>query len=264
MSLFGAGFMQDDVLVKWGDGATRNAIMALAAHAVDMPFFIDNFKPSTGGGARDFINLIHHILEGGDKDRMSRAAVLRETKRVSCWPLMTGEDVPDHDPASLARILVVAMPELVGPVNPTFTKTQQLAPHLAAVGRLWIEWLETDDGATRATEAAELFPSYRAAWGKVLRATRTDMVNVLRMASNLASNQLTWEVLTRHPVIGPVVKPHTKAHTEGLESVAMAMANYTAESLEASRYLVTLRELITSGRYILTFPLVIRSGYPSG
>ncbi|MSP11815.1 MAG: DUF927 domain-containing protein [Chloroflexi bacterium] len=83
MSLYGAGFLRDDLLIKWGEGATRNAIMALATYAHDLPLLIDNYKPSTGDGARGFINLMHNLLEGGEKDRLSRAAEIKETNPSS-------------------------------------------------------------------------------------------------------------------------------------------------------------------------------------
>ena len=81
--------------------------MALAAHAHDLPFLIDNYKPNTGGGSRDFVNLIHNLIEGGEKERLTRTAELRDNKPIYCWPIVTGEDVPGDDPASLARVLVV-------------------------------------------------------------------------------------------------------------------------------------------------------------
>jgi hypothetical protein len=203
------------------------------------------------GGARDFINLIHNILEGGEKDRMNRAAVLRESKPISCWPLITGEDVPDHDPASLARILVVHMPWPHGKANDTLAEAQRLAPHLSAVGKTWLEWLESEEGQARAREAAELFPVFRAQWAAELWRIRPEMVNILRVSSNLASNELTWRVLMQHPTLGPLAKRYVDAHKAGLRVVGQAMAAYTAESLEAHRFLATLRELLVSERYLL-------------
>jgi hypothetical protein len=74
---------------------------------------------------------------------------------------------------------------------------------------------------------------------------------VLRVASNLASNELTWEVLMQHPVIGELTQRYAKNHQAGLTSVAGVMSEATAESLEATRYLEALRELLASKRVIL-------------
>ena len=251
MALYGPGFLRDELLIKWGEGATRNAIMALATHAHDLPLMLDNFKPSTGGGATDFVNLIHNILEGGEKDRLNRGADLKDTKPVFCWPLVTGEDVPDKDPATLARILVLPFAWQRGESNEILTEAQNLAAHLPAVGTAWLTWLESNTGAAVASEARKQYSDLRSKWAKYLRGKRPDMVNVLRVASNLASNQLTWWAMGQHPSLGPVVKRYTEQHQAGLQTVANTMGNYTAQALEATRFVETIRQLIAAGRAIL-------------
>jgi DNA primase len=153
MSLYGPEFLRDSLLIKLGQGATTNAIMAFATQASDLPLLIDNYKPSTGGGARDLINLLHNILEGGEKDRLNRAAELRETRPIFCWPIITGEDVPDTDAASLARILVVTFTWAPGTPNDELAQAQSQARHLYAVGATWLTWLESDEGQTRANSS---------------------------------------------------------------------------------------------------------------
>lgn len=251
MCLYGPDFMRDERLIKWGEGATRNAIMALAAHAHDLPLLIDNYKPATGGGGRDFVNLIHNILEGGEKDRLNRAAELREARPVFCWPLVTGEDVPTNDPASLARILIVPFEWPRGRDNPTLSQAQENAVHLSAVGAAWLSWLESEAGRESAKQARQQFPQLRAKWARFLLSTRADMVNILRVASNLASNQLTWSAMCQHPQIGSTAQRFSDMHKGGIRIVAETMAAYTAEALEAVRYLDALRELLNSGRAVL-------------
>jgi hypothetical protein len=216
-----------------------------------MPFLIDNYKPNTGGGSNDFTNLIHNILEGGEKDRLNRNAQLKETKPVFCWPVFTGEDVPDSDPASLARTLIVPFEWAKGETNEPLTAAQRLSPHLSAVGGSWIAWLTNDAGQKAAREAAKIFEKTRAEWAQQLRANRKDMVNTLRVASNLATNQLTWWVMRQHPEIGPVVQEFTEDHSAGLGEIAEQMAGRTAESFEAVRFLSALRELLATGRCVL-------------
>jgi hypothetical protein len=77
------------------------------------------------------------------------------------------------------------------------------------------------------------------------------MVNILRVASNLASNQLTWGVMLHHPVIGVLAQRYADAHERGLDALAREMASSTADALEATRFLATLRELLAGERYIL-------------
>lgn len=189
MCLYGPGFIRDDLLIKWGEGATRNAIMALATHAHDLPTPIDNYKPVTGGGAKDFVNLIHNILEGGEKDRLNRSAALVDTRPVFCWPISTGEDVPDKDPASLARLLVVHYGWPKGEANPRLARAQALFPHLSAVGRVWLEWLESREGAEVVRLLSSLFPQKRAEWAEKLRNIRPDMAKSPGMARSAI---VTW------------------------------------------------------------------------
>ena len=74
MCIYGPDFTDDTLLTKWGEGATNNALMGKATIPHDMPFLIDNYKPSTGGGAKAFVGLVHNIVEGGEKERMNRAS----------------------------------------------------------------------------------------------------------------------------------------------------------------------------------------------
>jgi hypothetical protein len=246
MSLYG-NFMDDGLLIKWGEGATRNAIMALATHAYDLPLLFDNFKPSTGGGARDFVNLVHNILEGGEKDRLNRAAKLKDTKPVYCWPLITGEDVPDKDPATLARVLVIEFEWQRGTPNLELTKVQQQAEHLTAVGDAWLSWLESDDGQDIAGKQAYLFPDRRTEWASYLRKHYPDMVNILRVASNLATNELTWDAMLKHPTVSPVLEPFKSQYRDGLLTIARTMGERTHESLEATTFLDAIRQLVANG-----------------
>ncbi|HEU5013987.1 MAG TPA: hypothetical protein VFT66_15810 [Roseiflexaceae bacterium] len=251
MCLYGPDFIRDDLLVKWGQGATNNAIMHMAVSAHDVPFLIDNYKPNTGDGPRAFINLIHNIVEGGEKDRLQRNSELRDARPIFAWPFVTGEDVPDNDPASLARILIVPFVRPEGPVNQHLSRAQELSNHLSAVGMAWITWLESEPGQAAAHKAAERFRFDREAWAKHLLSIRRDMVNVLRVASNLATNGLVWMVLEQHPQIGGIFRKHREAFRQGIGTIANHMAAMTAESLEATRYLMYLRELLQSGEATL-------------
>jgi hypothetical protein len=250
MCLYGPGFIRDDLLVKWGQGATNNALMAMAVAAYDLPFLIDNYKPNTGDGPKAFINLIHNIVEGGEKDRLNRASELRDSRPVFAWPLVTGEDVPDHDPASLARVLVLPFARPEG-VPEHLTNAQKLSGHLCAIGQAWIEWIEGDAGKTVITQASTRFDDVRREWMAYLLAERPDIQNVLRIASNLATNELTWAIAEQHPLIGPLLQKYADAYFEGLKSIGRQMASYTAESLEAQRFVAMLRDLLTTDRAVL-------------
>ena len=251
MSLYGPGFLSDELILKMGQGATSNAIMALAAQVYDLPFFIDNYKPSTGGGAREFINLVHNLLEGGEKERLSRAAELKDTKPIFCWPLLTGEDMPDTDPATLARLLVVRFTWQQGMPNDELAKAQADAAHLCAVGHAWLSWIERPEGHEAIKVVAKDFHATRSSWAEILRKSQHNMVNALRVASNLASNELTWQVMEQHPDIGPAIREQRDEHYVNLSRLAGEMASYTTTALEANKFLELLRELLASGRAVL-------------
>jgi hypothetical protein len=248
MCLYGHGFIRDDLLVKWGQGATNNALMAMAVAAYDLPFLIDNYKPNTGDGPKAFVNLIHNIVEGGEKDRLNRASELRDSRPVFAWPLVTGEDVPDKDPASLARVLVVTFAR---PADLSYlTQAQRLSAHLCAIGRSWIEWIE-GDGKAIIIEAAARFETVRNDWTTFLVEARPDIQNALRIASNLATNELTWAIAEQHPAIGALVRTHADAYFAGLQATARRMADYTAESMEAQRFIEMLRDMLTTEQAVL-------------
>lgn len=248
MALYGPQFMDDDRIVGLGDGSTTNAIIGLATAAHDMPFLLDNYKSNTGKGQGGLVGLIHRIFEGGDKARMNRNAELRDTKPVHTWPIFTGEDLPAGDSASLARVLVIPF-QKVG--NEALTKAQAQAKHLCAVGGLWLDWLESVEGRkvvkARASETQEL----RDSTAKVLLQRNPNIVNPYRIATNLATNSITWAIALEHPKIGPMLAPYRKDYIEGLNTVAKGMSNHTEQALEATRYLRALRELLATGRAVL-------------
>ena len=251
MCLYGPGFASNDNLLKLGEGATRNAIMAFAAHAHDMPLLIDNYKPNTGNGKHDFVNLIHNILEGGDRKRSSRDGELRDTKLVRCIPIVTGEDLPRDDAASIARILLVTFDWQRGEPNDTLTAAQELSEHLCAVGWAWITWLQSEEGRTATRAAGKAFPRLRTEWATRLSRIEKDSANIARVASNLAVNQLAWELVCQHPQIGPALRQYSQYHAAGLKSIARTMAKSTVEALEAHQYRAVLRELLSNGQYKL-------------
>jgi len=248
MCIYGPQFIRDENLLKMGEGMTRNAAMALASSAHDLPILFDNYKPSTGRGDRDFINLIHNVIEGGEKARLNRNSQLKERRDIRAWPLITGEDLPSSDPASLARVLAVEFKWNSGEDNPELTKAQDNHRHLAAIGREWINWLHTEDGQDALSDLEETFPERRKKWTAFLRKRRPDMVNILRVASNLAANTLVYDAAKRCPALRDVVAEHEDEYRDGLGAIAYRMGDYTCESLEARRLLEGIKSLRAAGR----------------
>jgi hypothetical protein len=216
IALYGADYMRDNPPVRWGEGLTHDAAMALAAHARDLPLMIDDYQPNADGGVRALSALMHNMLEGGEKSRLDGAGRLMPTRPVRCWPLITGRDDPGRDPA----LLVLPFEWPPGERNEPLAKAQALGTHLNAVGGAWLEWLETDDGTARAAEAGRQFSKLHAAWAAHLCDQQPEVCNPLRIASNLAFNQATYWAARCHPALGPLLERYVDAHQAGLTLAA--------------------------------------------
>lgn len=249
MCIYGAGFQSDSHLLKLGEGVTRNALMAIATQAHDMPLFIDNYKPNTDT-QNGFVSLIHNILEGGEKERLNRNSQLRETKPLNCWPLITGEDVPETDAAALARVLILHFDSSVRQNHGILADAQRLGSHLPWIGATWIDWLE-GAGAQAAKTIGQEFDQCRARWITILNKLQPEMVNPMRVATNLAINELAYKLATLHPQWGNMLAPYAASHLAGLLRVAETMAQSTVETAEVTRFLTAIRDLVASGAALL-------------
>ena len=96
------------------------------------PLLIDNYNP-TPGGQRALVGLIHNTLEGSDKDRLDRNANLKESKPVYACPVITGEDIPHNDAATLARMLVVRFDDQPENAGDLLAVAQEKAHHRNAM-----------------------------------------------------------------------------------------------------------------------------------
>lgn len=234
--------------LKWGEGATNNAIIAHAAHMGDALLLIDNYKPTTGGGSRDFIGLLHNILEGAERERLTQQVQLRPSRELRAWPLTTGEDIPRQDAASMARLLILRF-EWSGGNNESLARCQAAAEHLPTLMRRWIEHV-----AARSEWAAALgatIAARRQRWAEWILRRRPGAVNALRLATNLALQEIVWEAMADAPDLARIVAQYKVVHRRGLEEIALEMGTETAESLEANIWLSALGDVLGSGRVYL-------------
>jgi len=251
MCIYGPNFIRDERLIKLGIGATPNAAIAIAAQCYDLPYFVDNFKLNSGGlTARDLISVIHSLMEGGEKDRLNTDATLKDFRALRCWPIFTGEDIPDSDPASIARILSITLDFQRGQPNETLSFVQEHSASLNAIGSAWLHWL-TGDGYNVAAEVGALTAQRRAHWAAWIQSHYPNSANILRVATNIATNELAWNLLCLHPTLGAVASKYTAKHTAGLINLAHEMGRGTSESVEAVRYISALRDLLTAGQATL-------------
>jgi len=231
-------------ILKWGEGATNNAIVAHAAHLADSLILIDNFKPSTGGGSRAFIGLIHNIVEGAEKERLTRTSQLRQSREIHAWPLTTGEDVPREDAASMARMLVMHF-TWPGGHNAKLAQAQAKAAHLPALMRSWIAWIKANPETVKAL--GETMERRRDRWAQWLMVYRPKTINILRLATNLSMQEIAWEAMSLCDDLQFITNRRAEVHRRGLEQIALEMGAATAESLEANVWLGALSDLAGSG-----------------
>jgi hypothetical protein len=250
MALWGPKFVDDEFLTRWGEGATTNSVLAQAVHCADITLLVDNYKPNTDK-PDSFTKMVHLLVEGSDKKRLDRNSDRREVRPIRSLPIFTGEDLPDKDAASLARVLAIPFPVFRRRINTNLTQAQNNSGHLCAVGSAWLDWLESDIGGEIAERSGQIFTQKRDAWAERLFNLRSDTQNVFRIASNLAANELTWWAMEQCSPLQPIAEKFRDAHASGLQAIARAMSDNTAESLEAERYLSVIRQLLASSKCAL-------------
>lgn len=250
MSMWGAGFQDKDNLIKWGSGATPNAIMNLATNVYNLPFLLDNYKSNTDKGEKGFVETIHAMMEGGEKLRMKgKSNELRDVRDIQAWPICTGEDMPSGDSATMARFLVVKARKRADglPDGILVSNTK----HLPQIGAMLLDWLESPEGEAAADAAGAKFGETQRKWRAFLLTFNQGMPNADRVASTLAVNQLVFESLAKHPVFGKALTPYLAAHDAGLRVLAEQMSGATTDGLEAFRFVAAVREMLSTGRAIL-------------
>jgi len=232
MTLFGPGFAEESSLIKFG--STMNSLVYMAASASDAPLFLDNFKPNTTSNTA-FVSLIHMVMEGREKSRMTADMGLRDSREINTMPIITGEDLPDDDAATIARMLVLEFMPFDDAYNEPLGVAQENAYHMSAVGWSWLEWL-MGDGRELAKSALADFGALRKRWHEALVRSRKDAPNTLRLAANLAANEYTYKLAMQHPVLGPIFAKYQNEYLRGMAELASYMADRTAESMESVRF----------------------------
>jgi len=253
LCIYGEGFGKDKALIKWGDGATENAIEAIASHAHDLPILVDNYKPNTGGGERVLVRVIHRLSEGGAKKRLNRDSELRETPDLYAWLLMTGEDTAITDTAMIARQLWVNFDDQPENASELLAQAQSNAAHLPSIGNLWISYLESTAGQKLVKETFAKFQVVQRKMMRRLLKANPAMItsNPQRLARNIAYNSLVFAVMCQHPVLGPIFKKYEAEYLEGIREVTETMALRAVESNPALMFLQGLRYALDSGKGIL-------------
>ncbi|GEM_PF-3755688 len=245
--IYGNGFESKDTMIKLGEGSTGNAAKKIAAAAGCMPILLDNFKPYKTWSISDLASLIHSLMEGSDKARLTKDSKLREDSlSFYCLPLITGEDYA-VDAATGARIMKLnwAKPDI--PILDL--ATPEMRKHLPAIGRLWLEWLMSEDGLKAMEWMKEEFPKRRAEVMKEFK--DIEAVNPDRLATNVTLERLGFELMTSHPVIGNYFAKFSDEFKAGYGKGIRDIGEATAEGSEVNVILEMLKEGIATETLIL-------------
>jgi len=243
LSCYGRGYLQDGNLIRWNDGATGNAIAAMAAQSGFLPLLIDNFKVIKSGSQAQLVGVLHAILEGSEKSRLDRNAQLRSTLEFNCSPIVTGESYIEES-STLARSILLEWQPIADVTK--LDSAQSQADNLLEVGRSWLTWISSSEGKAVIEEVRAGYPALRSEAVKAL--ADLGCINSGRIGSTVALIKSLWIIITKHPKIGPAIKQHSNALSDGLVQVMLNQAEDTVSANEGERFVSGLRELITTGR----------------
>ena len=240
MAIYGAGFLSEETLLRWGDGATTNAMLSIASSCGCLPTGIDNYKATYRDGPSKFVSMVHTVLEGRERERLNRNAELRETREYASTLLVTGEDLPE-EASTVARLLPIEWS--TPPSFDKLTELQAIANHLPAVGRLWCGHLSS---------VAELpMDTWKTSRSELVNAAKeAGAVNPGRIGTTIAILKLVWTMALDSP-LGGVLKNYTTDFEKGLVSLIQTTACAAEDATEASQFVDVLKELISSGRCIV-------------
>lgn len=255
MRIFCHEFDKRNGYAKWGGaGETIKSLIEHAGFATDMPLLVDNYKPNIAPGITALITLIHGIVEGGTRGRLSRAGKLLPTKPIGATLLCTGEDFPMSDKATVARTVLVEFPkdtESRGR-NKYLDVARDGVKHLSTIFYLWIKWLMSKDGEARIREVWEASQGMDEYWeDKLIEIAESTTPNFKRIGTNLMRLSYTFKCLCSHPDFGQLFSEHEDEFDAGLVAVCSNLSLGSMEADEGDRFLEHLKTLLDTGRAIL-------------
>jgi len=239
LAIYGAGFLSEETLLRWGDGATTNAMLSIASACGCLPTGVDNYKATHRDGPSKFVSMVHTVLEGRERERLNRNAELRETREYASTLIVTGEDLPE-EASTVARLLPL---EWSTPPNfEKLTELQAIAIHLPAVGRLWCRYL---------CDADLDFDAWTKSRSELVSlAKEAGSINPGRIGTTVAILRQVWK-MALNSQLGGVLQDYSSDFEKGLVSLIQTTAEAAEDATEASRFVDTIKELISSGRCII-------------
>lgn len=239
MGTYGTGYLDESNILKWGEGGTVGALLKVAGRAGCFPWFVDNYKPVRIGSSQSLTVLIHSVLEGGEKMRLSRNADLKDTQNFCCTPIITGEDFVE-EASSLARVILIDWSAIED--AHVLTESQKICSNLPALGKSWLTWLSENGNFVDSLKND--FDDDRARCKNAL--SEAGCINPSRVGTSVAILKIIWKSLLQCPELCDILSKYNTNFKNGLVSVLEMLSEETSHSTEAERFVSTLQQAITS------------------
>jgi hypothetical protein len=239
--------------------STANSIQRLGWHLKDAPMLLDDYK-AAHVKAQHVTFLLQNYGDNMARGRLDANSDVRSTFPMRCVLISSGEDQPEGEASTLARILSVPLARCE--VNrERLTAIQQGAEGLHALTVDYLRWLAAgaDQGGNNQRHQA-----IRAAILSQLEESLDNATNPGRIASNVAVLYVAWEVFTRflaergHWATERAADWLLTCNRE-LLGLARGQLNLTVQERYSQLFLETLRGLVVSGRALI---YNIESGVP--
>lgn len=246
LSLFG-DFASGQPTDTWT--STANSVQKLGWHLKDAPMVLDDYKAKN---VKD--NAVVFLLQNYG-DNMARGRLDSEANIKSAYPIRgvlisSGEDQPEGEASTLARILTVDLAR--GAVHRgKLTRIQSEGLHLHSLTIAYLQWLASNpQPGTRELHQA----TRNAVLGRLEQTEHA--TNPGRVASNVATLHVAWELLMRFLVAGGHwPEAHAgewlKVCKRELVNLAKRQLDLTTNERYSQLFLEALRALLASGKVCL-------------
>jgi hypothetical protein len=244
---FGAAMNRLHLPGSWS--STGNALEALAFHAKDALFVIDDFAPQgiTADVARYHAAADRVFRAAGNhagRSRLDPSAQLREPKPPRALILSTGEDIP-RGQSVRARLLILELPkDSIKAAHLTKCQTDAQGGLYAEAMGGFVQWFAGRYEETRSAFDPKVSEYRATALGNVAHARTPEIVSNLQ-----AAFEVYLDFAVACGATGGAERDRLAIRCwDALREAAAAQAKHQAATEPTSRFLALLRSLLTSGR----------------
>jgi len=242
LGIYGKGYLNEEILMRWGAGATPNALMKVGATSGFLPFLVDNYKPIKPEHPAELVGLIQAVLEGSDKLRLSSDSELKDSAKFACTLIITGEDFPVES-STMARCIILAWQKISN--TESLTNAQNLADNFPALGRAWLTWLSDEKNTKIIDDEIKKFGDIRHGYFNEI--DKSNGINAGRISTNLALLEVIWQIALKCPALTFLSEFNTNFES----SIKNLLVNGSKEIVAANEseiFVNGLNQLIASGK----------------